>query len=487
MNGINLGVNIRTNKSELERLVIESGLLSKGTTIENLTKEFNLPNQERLVIDEKKRILFPVKYESTTYNGMLKITYKRNQKAKDEYANAYTAYHNLKKTDQIVRLLNRESIHFGGYPSVIMELGRESLSYHVFTRNPPREEVVRLVKEFSKGVANFHEIGWAHREIRPSQVIIVPNRGACISDYGFAKGSTGTQTVKNDKHYTSDEVLRDKARYKEKLIQEIHIGPEEDIYQIGISLYELLAGEESLDILFDDEFDEEDVDDLRSNRARLYRALETDKRFSEDEKYFVRKLTGIEGERYTSLHDFIKDKGKTSKTFGYTHSPKDSLEYINFLQTNKELNEYIATADNYRNTEWKTIKLPMVQKIMDTKEKLEELANNPTVRKVEGVSDEHSKTTGKLSRLVNYELSLIQPHIDNKQRSKEDWLRICEIGFMWGPPMTYANEDDRIRIYNKPEVRKKFTGNGYELAINTTRYSYEDTKNGNTHYHKYKR
>lgn len=97
-------------------------------------------------------------------------------------------------------------------------------------------DAINIIKQVLCGVGYAHSKGYVHRDIKPSNIIIGNDNVAKIMDFGisksiFEKGITGTGTNIGTLYYMSPEQIRGEE-------PTVH----SDIYSIGVTLYEMLAG-----------------------------------------------------------------------------------------------------------------------------------------------------------------------------------------------------------------------------------------------------
>jgi len=104
------------------------------------------------------------------------------------------------------------------------------------------EQKVKAVKEVAEGLHHAHRTGLIHRDIKPSNILVhYTEQGGykpIIMDFGLARLSsepmlTATGSVVGTPHYMPPEQARGEVH---------HIDRRTDVYSMGATLYELLAG-----------------------------------------------------------------------------------------------------------------------------------------------------------------------------------------------------------------------------------------------------
>lgn len=96
---------------------------------------------------------------------------------------------------------------------------------------------VQIMKQLTSAIANAHDNGIIHRDIKPQNILVDEHGNIKITDFGIAMtlsatSFTQTNSVLGTVHYLSPEQARGGTATKQS-----------DIYALGIVLYELLTGE----------------------------------------------------------------------------------------------------------------------------------------------------------------------------------------------------------------------------------------------------
>jgi len=103
-------------------------------------------------------------------------------------------------------------------------------------RRLPVDQVLDLVAQVARGLAYAHENGVVHRDVKPSNIMVVRDDHVKITDFGIARMATSavrTQTgmVLGSPKYMSPEQVMGKK-----------IDQRSDVFSLGVMLYEMLAG-----------------------------------------------------------------------------------------------------------------------------------------------------------------------------------------------------------------------------------------------------
>ncbi len=101
----------------------------------------------------------------------------------------------------------------------------------------PIEQVINVVAQVALGLAYAHEYGIVHRDVKPSNIMIVREGNVKITDFGIARlASAGVHTqtgmvLGSPKYMSPEQVVGQKIDHRS------------DIFSLGVMLYEMLTGQ----------------------------------------------------------------------------------------------------------------------------------------------------------------------------------------------------------------------------------------------------
>lgn len=101
----------------------------------------------------------------------------------------------------------------------------------------PVEQVINIVAQVAQGLAYAHEYGVVHRDVKPSNIMIVRDGHVKITDFGIARMASAavrTQTgmvLGSPKYMSPEQVVGQQTDQRS------------DIFSLGVMLYEMLTGQ----------------------------------------------------------------------------------------------------------------------------------------------------------------------------------------------------------------------------------------------------
>ena len=137
-----------------------------------------------------------------------------------------------------VALLFDYFVHDGAPVAVMEFIDGESLEQLIRRRGAiPAHEAMPIFKQALRGVAAAHRAGIVHRDLKPGNLMVAGDGIVKVMDFGIAKrqgvtGATKVSTSIGSPLYMAPEQILGRA-----------VDCRTDIYALGITLYELLAGQ----------------------------------------------------------------------------------------------------------------------------------------------------------------------------------------------------------------------------------------------------
>jgi serine/threonine protein kinase len=128
-------------------------------------------------------------------------------------------------------------LHDGTAFMVMEFVDGETFEQMIQRRGPiPEQEAIPLFKQALLGIGYAHRAGIIHRDIKPSNLMLNKNGIVKVMDFGIAKvmgsrGLTRTGTQMGTVAYMSPEQIQNRA-----------VDIRSDIYELGVTLYEMLSG-----------------------------------------------------------------------------------------------------------------------------------------------------------------------------------------------------------------------------------------------------
>jgi len=113
----------------------------------------------------------------------------------------------------------------------------ESLANKIARGPMSLDESIRIVEQLARGLGKAHAAGIVHRDIKPANVMVTSDGVVKILDFGLAKLMAATKITQ------SNTALGTPAYMAPEQLRGQEVGPQADIWAVGIVLYEMLAGQ----------------------------------------------------------------------------------------------------------------------------------------------------------------------------------------------------------------------------------------------------
>jgi serine/threonine protein kinase len=125
-----------------------------------------------------------------------------------------------------------------GRPYIVMEyIAGPTLGEELGRRGPlPIGEAAELIAQAADGLAHAHSAGIVHRDVKPGNLLLRPDGGLKITDFGIAHALDATRLTQ------AGAVLGTAAYLAPEQASGSDVTPASDVYALGAVLYELLTG-----------------------------------------------------------------------------------------------------------------------------------------------------------------------------------------------------------------------------------------------------
>ena len=176
-------------------------------------------------------------------------------------------------------------------------------------------EAIEILEQILSGISYAHKKGFIHRDIKPSNVIINKEGVTKIMDFGISKALNEISITKTGaKVGTIMYMSPEQVRAEEPTIQS-------DIYSIGITFYEMLAGKPPFDYHTEFEILEAHLKKIPQKMSIIRPDIP-----SETDIIFTKALDKNILKRYGSCEEFLEDVHKLKKIVSHTVENKKEIK-----------------------------------------------------------------------------------------------------------------------------------------------------------------
>jgi serine/threonine-protein kinase len=129
------------------------------------------------------------------------------------------------------------SEHKGMAYLVLRYVEGETLKVHLKEGPLPSERMLEILKPVAEALAYAHEQGVLHRDIKPSNIMLTPEGGIFLTDFGLARmAQSGESTLSQDMMIGTPQYISPEQAKGEEVDERT------DVYSLGVVLFEMLTG-----------------------------------------------------------------------------------------------------------------------------------------------------------------------------------------------------------------------------------------------------
>jgi tRNA A-37 threonylcarbamoyl transferase component Bud32/tetratricopeptide (TPR) repeat protein len=127
-----------------------------------------------------------------------------------------------------------------GQPYLVMRFVEgETLKSYLSSEPLDKPEILRISQAIGGALAYAHDQGVLHRDIKPSNILLTPDGGIYLTDFGLARmAEAGESTLSRDMMVGTPQYISPEQAKGIKALD-----ARTDIYSLGVVLYELLVGQ----------------------------------------------------------------------------------------------------------------------------------------------------------------------------------------------------------------------------------------------------
>jgi tetratricopeptide (TPR) repeat protein len=164
------------------------------------------------------------------------------------------------------------------------------------------DQAVDIAVQIAKGLAHAHKQGIVHRDVKPANVLMTEDNQAKILDFGLAKLAGQTKlTMAGTTLGTAAYMSPEQARGED-------VGPQTDIWSLGVVLYEMVTGE----VPFKGDYEPAIIYSILNETPQPVTAVRTDA--PEELEWVIKKAISKDtAERYQDVDELLADLRRLRK------------------------------------------------------------------------------------------------------------------------------------------------------------------------------
>jgi eukaryotic-like serine/threonine-protein kinase len=137
----------------------------------------------------------------------------------------------------VVQIYDQGRAEDGRYYIAMEHMTGGSLEDLILRRGPlGASEAARLASQVAEALHAAHRRGIVHRDIKPQNVLLDKAGNAKVADFGIALAASRTSTSGTNLLFGTPSYMSPEQAMGER------VGPESDLYSLGVVLYEMLTG-----------------------------------------------------------------------------------------------------------------------------------------------------------------------------------------------------------------------------------------------------
>lgn len=210
-------------------------------------------------VEESKQIASYVLLEKINSGGMADIYKAQDKKTGQIYAIKVLFAESAERTERLCAIFDEPRVEhdsslFFDHPNIVrvyktdkyrgryyivMELIKGDSLQKILAQETPLSylEKIQISLQIAQGIQYLHQRGVIHNDINPKNIMITPENNVKIIDFGIA------MRVGSKMHKRAGMRAGTPAYMAPEQIRGLKVDPRTDIYNLGVTLYELFSGQ----------------------------------------------------------------------------------------------------------------------------------------------------------------------------------------------------------------------------------------------------